>query len=85
MLCDGATTIDQVKKNIDNLFQDGDVKKIILASSIHKYKGKENDVVFVLHDTLRSHNEEELNIAYISFSRAKTHLYLVKKEPNKPQ
>lgn len=76
-LCDGANSIEDVKKNIGELFQDGDEKKIVLFSSIHKIKGKEQDNVFVLADTLKGHNQQEINCKYVSFTRAKKKLYLV--------
>ena len=79
MLCEDADTLEEVKKNIDELFQDNDEKKIVLFSSIHKAKGSERDTVFVLEDTLRSSNEEELNIKYVAFTRSKSILYLVRK------
>lgn len=78
-LCEGATTLDDVKKNIDELFKDGVEEEIVLFSSIHKIKGKEQNIVFVLADTLRSHSQEEKNIEYISYTRAKKVLYLVRK------
>jgi ATP-dependent DNA helicase UvrD/PcrA len=83
-LCEGANSIEEVKSNIKNLFEDedeeGNRKAIVLFSSVHKYKGKEADVVFVLMDTLRSFSEEENNIRYVAFSRAKQILYRVYKE-----
>jgi DNA helicase II / ATP-dependent DNA helicase PcrA len=79
MLCEGAITIDDVKENIENLFKDNNEKSIVLFSSVHKIKGKETNNVFVLADTLRSSNEEELNIQYVAYTRAKSELYLVRK------
>jgi superfamily I DNA/RNA helicase len=79
MLCEDASSLDEVKENIANLFKDNDEKSIVLFSSVHKIKGKETDIVFILADTLRSSNEEELNIKYVSFTRAKSKLYLVRK------
>lgn len=79
MLCEGASTIEEVKQNIIDLFKDNEEKSIVLFSSIHKIKGKEADIVFILMDTLRDSNEEELNIKYVSFTRSKSKLYLVRK------
>ena len=79
MLCEDASTIEEVKKNIVNLFKDNEEKSIVLFSTVHKIKGKEADNVFVLADTLRSSNEEELNIKYVSFTRSMKKLYLVRK------
>ena len=71
------TPLGREQKNIDNLFQDGNENGIVLMSTIHKIKGKEADNVFVLADTLRSHDQTELNLQYVSFTRAKNKLYLV--------
>jgi DNA helicase II / ATP-dependent DNA helicase PcrA len=79
MLCEDAASLEEVKENIANLFKDNDEKSIVLFSSIHKIKGKEADIVFVLADTLRASNEEELNIKYVAFTRAKSKLYLARK------
>jgi DNA helicase II / ATP-dependent DNA helicase PcrA len=80
-LCDGASTIEEVKTNITTMFasedEEGNYKKIVLMSSVHKFKGKEADTVCVLMDTLRSFSEEELNINYVAFSRSKRVLYRV--------
>lgn len=79
MLCEDTSSIEEVKENIANLFKDNDEKKIVLFSSIHKAKGSERDDVFVLADTFRSSNEEELNIKYVSYTRSRQKLYLVRK------
>lgn len=76
-LCEGASSLDDVKKNIDKLFQDNDESKIVLFSSIHRIKGKEADRVFVLADTLRSSSQEELNIHYVGITRTKKELFMV--------
>lgn len=79
MLCEDTDSIEDVNNNLKTLFSDGNEKNIVLFSSIHKIKGKEANNVFVLVDTLRSSSEEELNIQYIAYTRAKQKLYLVKK------
>jgi superfamily I DNA/RNA helicase len=76
-LCEDSTTIDEVRSNIDKLFKDNDEKKIVLFSSIHRIKGKECDDVFVLADTLRSFDQVEININYVSKTRAKKRLFMV--------
>lgn len=77
MLCEGASTIEEVKKNIDELFKEGERSKIVLFSSIHRIKGSEANTVFVLMDTLRETSEEEMNIQYVAFTRPKAILYQV--------
>ena len=79
-LCQDAKTLNEVKNSIDNLFKDNDEKRIVLCSSVHKNKGKESDIVFVLADTLREFSQEEKNICYISITRSKKELYFVHKK-----
>jgi superfamily I DNA/RNA helicase len=76
-LCEGTNSLEQVKENIEKLFKDNDENNIVLFSSIHKIKGKESNVVFVLADTLKDSSQEEINIKYVSFTRSKEKLYLV--------
>jgi len=80
MLSEDANTINDLNGNIDNLFKDNVEKNIVLHSSIHRIKGKECHDVFVLTDTLRFSSEEELNLQYVAFTRAKSRLFLVYKE-----
>lgn len=79
MLSESATSIDEVKTNIKNLFKDGDEAHIVLHSSIHRVKGKEQNDVFVLADTLQNFDQTEINIKYISYTRAKKRLFLASK------
>lgn len=79
MLCENATSIEEVQNNIKKLFSDDDEKNIVLHSSIHKIKGKEANNVFVFTDTFRFHDEQEFNLQYVAYTRAKKKLYLVNK------
>jgi DNA helicase II / ATP-dependent DNA helicase PcrA len=79
ILCEDAKTLEEVKNNIKEMFQENDERKIVLFSSIHRSKGKEQNDVFVLYDTLQYSSEEEDNIRYVAFTRAKKRLFLVKK------
>jgi DNA helicase-2/ATP-dependent DNA helicase PcrA len=76
-LCEGSSTLDEVQSNIKKMFEDETGKDTILYSTIHKSKGMERDDVFVLHDTLRHDTQENKNINYVAFTRAKKRLYLV--------
>lgn len=76
-LCDGASSLEEVKKNIQDLFKNNDEKNIVLFSSIHRAKGKQSNNVFVLTNTLRSSSQQEINIKYIAFTRAMKKLYMV--------
>lgn len=89
-LCDNAKDLNEVSKKIDDLFSDSEEKNMIMCSTSHRAKGLERDDVFILKWTYwkwldnipydhESLEDEELNIAYVSCSRARKNLYLVKK------
>jgi len=79
-LCEGATSLDEVKDNIKSLFNDGDDSNRVILSSTHKAKGLERDRVFLLTWTYRrGMNREEDNLWYVGVTRAKDELFLVKK------
>lgn len=89
-LCDELTSLDEVKKKIEELFDDSDEKNIIVLSTVHKAKGLERENVFLLRWTFRNwfdtilpgdeeNSNEELNIAYVACTRTKNHLYIVNK------
>lgn len=66
---DAKTGQDHVVKNM---------KPAVVCSSVHKAKGLEADRVFVLVDSLsKKKDQEELNIEYVAYTRAKHHLTLV--------
>lgn len=75
-LAEGAKNVEEVTTRIEALFTDDGLGAagVITCSSVHKAKGLEAERVFVLADTLRSTNEEELNIQYVAYSRAKNEL-----------
>lgn len=93
-LSDGAESIEDIKDNIGHLFKENDQRKIVLASSIHRIKGSEQNDVFLLEDTLRypldmPKNDDmdffntESFISYVAISRTKKRLFLVNKDkPN---
>jgi DNA helicase-2/ATP-dependent DNA helicase PcrA len=78
-LADGAKNVDEVTTRIDALFTDDGLgaQGMITCSSVHKAKGLEANRVFILQDTLRDHNGEEKNIAYVAITRAKQTLVWV--------
>lgn len=79
-LCEGAITLKNVQDNIDNLFHDGVDENKVILSTAHRFKGLERKRAFILMDTFKeSDNREEKNIRYVSFTRAKTSLFLVVK------
>jgi superfamily I DNA/RNA helicase len=78
-LCKGSKDTQDILDKINELFSDAEDKDIVSLSSIHRAKGKECDRVFVIASTLkRGMNRSEDNICYVSFTRAKSELFLVK-------
>lgn len=79
-LCDDCKTIDQLKKLIQDLFVEVSDDKKVLFSSVHKFKGLENDNIFLLRSTFRpKESEEESNIYYVALTRSKNSLTFVTK------
>lgn len=83
-LADGAANVQEIVDRCFNLFEDSidqkgkpNLKPAVVCSSVHKAKGLEADRVFVLVDTLSRRDNEELNIQYVAYTRAKQHLTLV--------
>lgn len=80
-LTENARSVRDVEDKIDALFTDDGLGQagVITCSSVHRAKGLEADKVFVMRDTLRAHNQEELNIQYVAITRAKSTLVFVSK------
>jgi superfamily I DNA/RNA helicase len=81
-VCEVSNTLDDLKSNISKLFDDNENDgNLIVCSTVHKWKGNENERAFVLMDTFKKNGGgiEEENIKYVSFTRAKTSLFLVGK------
>lgn len=77
---EGATTLNQVKSNIEKIFDDADDSSRIMLGTAHKFKGLERDKVWLLKQTFKpGRTQEESNIWYVALTRAKTHLCLVNK------
>jgi len=88
-LCDELSSLEEVKKKIDELFNDTDEKSIVILSSVHRAKGLEREVVYLLKWTFRAWldnvphgmtENEEMNIAYVAATRTKDALHLVHKD-----
>lgn len=91
-LADGVVSVPELKRRFASLFADDGQGAAgrITCSSIHKAKGLEADRVFVLVDTLfpklprklqtAARQREEENLAYVAYTRAKSHLVLVATE-----
>lgn len=87
-LCEECANLEDVKKQVKELFNDSDEKNVIMLSSVHRAKGLEQENVFLLRWTFRiwfndimdpSIENEELNIAYVAATRSKNNLFLVNK------
>jgi len=85
-LCDGVGDITTLKAKIDSIFTD-DVKGIAL-SSVHRAKGLESDTIFILEPQLMPfpkaklpwEAQQEKNIQYVAYTRAKKVLAFVTKD-----
>ena len=70
---------------IDSIFSDNDQDGIIF-STVHKAKGLESDIVFIIQPELMPGKNaktdwekiQELNIKYVAYTRSKRELYLIK-------
>lgn len=78
-LADDARSTREIEERIEALFTDDGLGQagVITCSSVHRAKGLEADRVFVLAETLKTHNIEEENIHYVAATRAKTSLFMV--------
>ncbi len=82
-LADGCTEISEIKQKIRTVFADD--RKGVTFSSIHKIKGGESKRVFILEPGNMPHPmassdweiEQEQNIIYVAYTRAKEELYFV--------
>lgn len=79
-LADGCVSVSEISTRVNTLFGDSNgslPQNAIVCSSVHRAKGLEADRVFVLEETIRDNTDEEANIAYVAYTRAKSHLTLV--------
>jgi DNA helicase II / ATP-dependent DNA helicase PcrA len=76
--CEGAHTLDEVKENIEKMFDDTDDNNRIILGSTHRMKGLERSRCWVLNKTYKpGRNTEEANLYYVAMSRSKHTLMLV--------
>jgi len=78
-LSDDVYTVEQMLNKLETIFADTDdnLKTKIVYSSVHKAKGLEAEKVWVLQSTLKETNQEEKNICYVAYTRAKKVLNIV--------
>ncbi len=86
-LAENCEDLNSLKDVIKKLFDDVDDKKIIILSTIHRIKGAERDVVYLLNYTFfNGAKQEESNIKYVGITRSSNELYYIynsKEEPVK--
>lgn len=84
-IANNSKSLDDLKNKITTLFDDDSVPEVVF-STVHKAKGLEADNVFILEKSLMPHpkatldweRDQEKNIMYVAFTRAKENLYFVK-------
>lgn len=85
-LIEESTSIGDLNKRIKELFSDNDKGNMILFSSIHGFKGKEANTIYIFNWTLRYHpadfeepnpEDEERNLFYVAITRTKNELFFV--------
>lgn len=76
-IADSCSNISHLKSKILELFEDTDEKDRITLSTIHKAKGLQRDVVFVLNNTFMGNSKEERNLRYVAVTRSAGELYYV--------
>ena len=82
-LAEGCASVAEILTRVNTLFGDSESgqveQRMVVCSSVHRAKGLEADRVFVLVDTISEKGREEKNIAYVAYTRAKSHLTMVQK------
>ena len=76
-LASACHDLQEVKEKIRILFEDTDEHGKIVLSTVHKAKGLERDVVYMLMPTFKLHTQEERNIRYVAITRSASELYYV--------
>lgn len=85
IMSEDVETIQELKNKIESIFTDEKVG--IVCSTIHKAKGLESDVVYIVNYDMIPHPmakteieiQQEMNIKYVAITRSKRELYLISK------
>lgn len=91
VIADSCKTIDELKSKIQSMFQDagGERKPTLTLSTVHKSKGREWQRVFLMGENIFMPSsyarqdwqlEQERNLQYVAYTRAKSELVLVDME-----
>lgn len=78
VLIDGASSINELKSNINSLFSTKGSNEMITLGSTHQMKGLEAENVYILINTYNESSQEEKNLKYVAITRSKNNLYYVK-------
>ena len=76
-LAETVASVEERTRKLEMLFNDEAGAASVMCSTVHKAKGLEADRVWVLEDTLRDGNQEEQNVRYVAYTRARKELCLV--------
>lgn len=76
-IADSCSSMADLRKKIMDLFEDTDEKDRIILSTVHRAKGLERPVVYLLWNTFRGGNKSETNIKYVGITRSQKELYYV--------
>ncbi len=91
VVADAVKTVEELKAKITSMFQDsdGETRKTLTLSTVHKSKGREWKRVFLLGENIFMPSpfarqqwqlEQEINLQYVAYTRAKSELVLVDME-----
>lgn len=86
IMMEGESRAADVAAKIEEIFSGDDDDDVVLCSTVHKAKGLERDVVWVMEDTFcRGKSDEEDNIWYVAITRSKGALMLVSADEDDPE
>ncbi len=74
---------EEVRAKISSLFVDKSSSQTITLSTVHRAKGLERDMVYMLINTFSESDDEEKACKYVAITRAKKTLYFVKYDKEK--
>ena len=91
VIADAVKSVEELKANIISMFQDsdGNTRQTLTLSTVHKSKGREWRRVFLMGENLYMPSpyarqewqiEQERNLQYVAYTRAKSELVLVDME-----
>lgn len=79
-LAEECSSIKELQQSIKDLFEDVKNNDLVLFSTIHSFKGKEANTVYLFAWTVNQSSTEEKNINYVGLTRTKSDLIFVSKE-----